>query len=435
MTQNLIADPELSALIDTLASAKRIESEHIGEGGTPSQVYTVYTRLAKALTPQQAVALLRHPSPVVRGYFAMHVIEQLSESLPDALDAVYPLLADDTKVEDMSGCMIARVTVGYVTMMTLRGQKERPAVQAMLLRAVADPQIGALRAEALQAVALQRPSEATTLAQGLLRHADPQLVAGAIRTLGMTADGSSAQALCAMAQHAQHEIRAAVAAALGSLRHPDVEPTLRKMLEDPNDYVRLLAGSSYVRQPQRDVSVVRRLFADRSPRVRSHVAQTLATLGGSEELKFLREYLATEPRSSDVVSELRKTYSDDVAAFMREILTSKLGSDVLVRAQAVIYLRDLADDKSLPIFLKALRSSYIGERTAAAEGIAALGERGATSALIKLLDDSNPHGRLAAARALVALRASEAQKAVERAAKSDPTWAKKELLELAQKLR
>lgn len=434
MTQNPSSDPwapELAALVDKLASSKRIESAHIGERGTLSKVYTVYTSIAKAVTLQQAADLLHHESPVVRGYFAMHVIE----SRPDVLDAVYPLLADDTRVEDMSGCCIERTTVRQVALMALRGQLGRPAVQSMLLRAAADPQVGALRAEALQYVAQQRPAEATLLAQRLLHGSDTTLVAGAIRALGMTADASSAQALCAMADHDAHAIRAAVAAALGSLHHPAAEPALRRLLEDKNDYVRLLAGASYVRTPQREPSVVRRLFSDRAPRVRSHVAQALAALGGKEELTLLREYLKAEPCSSEIVSALRQASGEEVAAFMRELLTSALGSDVLVRAQAVGYLRDIADRNSLPIFLKALRSSYIGERTAAAEGIAAIGESGAARALIDLLGDGNPHGRLAAARALVALRATSAQKAVERAAKSDDTWAKKELTELAQKLR
>lgn len=431
MTQNLSLPAELRALVDKLAQAPRIESARIGEAGELSKVYTVYTSLRQALTPQQAVALLHHESPVVRGYFADHVIE----SLPDQLDAVYPLLADDTAVEDMSGCIIARMSVAFVTMMALRGQLSREDVQEMLLRAVADPQIGSLRAEALQYVAQKRPREAMQLAQQLLHDPETRLVAGAIRTLGMTADASSAQALCAMAEHHEHEVRAAVAAALGSLHHDAVEPALRKLSEDKNDYVRLLAGSSYTRTPRRDLAVIRRLFRDRSTRVRSYVAQSLAALGGALELTLLREYLAIEPSSSEIVSALRKTPSDGVTAFMRELLSGELGSDVLLRTQAVEYLRDVADRESLPIFLEALSSSYIGERTAAAEGIAVLGAQAAVPELVALLDDGNPHGRLAAARALVALRAVSAHKAVDHAAKTDPTWAKKEMTELAQKLR
>jgi HEAT repeat protein len=260
------------------------------------------------------------------------------------------------------------------------------------------------------------------------------LLTGAIRTLGITASSDSAPALCALAGAAQHEIRAAVAGALGSLRHACVEPTLRRLTEDSDAYVRLNAGMSYARTPERELAVLHRLFRDSAPRVRTHTALALAELAGTQELVLLREYLSQEPSSSEVVTALCQARSDDVSAFMREVLTSSMGADVLVRAQALGYLRDVADHQSLLLFLRALRSDYIGERTAAAEGIAAIGERGAARALSALLLDQNPHGRLAAARALVKLRAVDSRDSLHRAAASDTSWAKQELVELARQL-
>ena len=102
-TSQLIADPALAALVEQLAPASRIESAHIGYAGSPSEVHALFTRISKAATAQQLVALLRHDSAVVRGYAAEHVVA----NFPTELAAVYPLLADSTKVEAMSGCRCA----------------------------------------------------------------------------------------------------------------------------------------------------------------------------------------------------------------------------------------------------------------------------------------------------------------------------------------
>lgn len=433
-TNQLVSDRELAALIDELAQASRVESAHIGEAGSPSQTHALFRKIANSADSRHAVALLQHQSAVVRGYLVEHVIDHVSNELPDALDAVYPLLADATEVEEMSGCCIATMTVAQLTLQALRARCDRPAVQAQLLRAAYDASLGELRAEALQCIARQRPTEAAAIAQSWLRDGDDGLLAGAIRTLGMTASTDSAEALCALADSPKKEVRAAIASALGSLQHACIEPTLRKLLKDRENYVRLLAGASYVRTEARDPAIVRQLFRDPGPRVRNHVALSLAERANAEDIELLCEYLALEPSCSEVLSALRRTQNDSVTRFMREVLSGELGSDVLVRAQAVEYLSEIADDKSRPLFLRALHSSYIGERTAAAEGIAAIGARDAASSLLPLLKDANPHGRLAAARALVDLQAFDSYAAVKRAADRDTSWAKAEMTNLAQKL-
>ena len=206
-SNRLISDPALAALVDQLAKAPHIESARIGYAGSPSDAHALFTRISQAATAHQAVALLRHDSAVVRGYLAEHVVT----TNPAELDAVYPLLADSTVVEQMSGCLIDSTTVSQVVLLALRTHLDRPAVQALLLRAAHDPKLGELRVEALQSVAKQRPTEATALAQSLLRESAPRLLAGAIRTLGITASSDSASSLCALASSAESEVRAAVA--------------------------------------------------------------------------------------------------------------------------------------------------------------------------------------------------------------------------------
>lgn len=82
-----------------------------------------------------------------------------------------------------------------------------------------------------------------------------------------------------------------------------------------------------------------------------------------------------------------------------------------------------------------LSGPTIHERQAAAAAVAGLGDRAAIPQLIRLLDDRNPHGRIAAVKALVELEATEALAAVERTVDQESTWTQKTLTALKDQLR
>jgi HEAT repeat protein len=431
----LVNDVPLAALVDKLAQATTIEGDRVGYGGESSETFALARRIADAASLEQAQALLQHQSPVVRGYLAKHVIE----NLPAALPAVYPLLADSTHVNTLYGCIGSGETISKYVLDHLRAQAERPEVQALLLRAAYDPQLGDLRAEALEAVAKQRPAAASALAKGLLQDANPALLPGAIRALGLAQSSEVAPVLCGLARHAKSEVRQAVADALGSLKDNCAEPTLRKLAADSEPYVRMYAGPSYARSPQRDLAVLRTLLRDHESRVSWRTGIALAGLTGPQDLLLLRDYFAGKHDEVDgvrLMEELAKTRNGAVTAFMREELTSVLRPSASERATAVGYLRDAADRQSLPIFMRALHSNDLSERMAGAEGIAAIDGRSAIPALEKvLLEDDNPHGRLAAAHALVALHSVDAREKILSAAEAESGWAKEELTKLAAELR
>jgi hypothetical protein len=151
----------LAALVNQLARAPRIESGSIGYAGRPSDIYPLFERLIQAVTPQQAAALLRHESPVVRGYLiwqglALHPVE------PDAL---YPLLGDSTEVEILFGCKGGRRRVSDLAFEALSDHVGQPVVQALLLRVAQDLQLGTYRVAALLSVAQHRPLDTAALAR------------------------------------------------------------------------------------------------------------------------------------------------------------------------------------------------------------------------------------------------------------------------------
>src|SRR5438105_1175292 len=84
----------LDARVAALAGFKSIDSEGVGYAGTPSEAFAAADAVTTDLPHEAALRLLRHASPVVRGYVAAHLVEQD----PDSLDDVAQLLSDATPV-------------------------------------------------------------------------------------------------------------------------------------------------------------------------------------------------------------------------------------------------------------------------------------------------------------------------------------------------
>jgi hypothetical protein len=126
---------EIAAAVEALAAHERIESSHVGAGGRPSRVYADYRALAAMVSEEQAVVLLRHGSPVVRGY----MVSQVVGTTPQHAEAVVPLLEDTTRVETMSGCMVEELQLATFVASALcdvvddpTATASRPAAQKLL---------------------------------------------------------------------------------------------------------------------------------------------------------------------------------------------------------------------------------------------------------------------------------------------------------------
>src|SRR5262249_19287954 len=128
---------------------------------------------------EQALMLLRHASPVVRGYLAGHVLE----AFPDDMAALYPLIHDGATVEELDGCCGARTTVGQIVLALLRERMDRPGIGGLLLRAALDTDLGELRGKVVQVLAQRHPDEATAVARLYLHETGPKVQEGAILAL------------------------------------------------------------------------------------------------------------------------------------------------------------------------------------------------------------------------------------------------------------
>lgn len=313
-TAALLTDPALVALVNQLAQETRIESAGIGVSGNPSEIYARFARLAQKLNRQQAYALLRHESPVVRGY----LLWQVMTLRPIEPDALYPLLGDAAEVDLQMGCKRSRGRVADLTFEALSAEAAQPAVQELLLRVAQDRQLPSYRAAALIRVAEHRPQEVAALARGWLHESDPALLLGAVHALKITAKEESAPSFCALASHPHSELRSELVSLFAALNHPCAEPALRKLTEDHTDAVRAPAAATYARTRQRDPAVLRRLLRDPLPRIRVGVAEALAQRAHAPDLDLLRDYLAVEPNSEGVLRALSEKHTPEVSTFMRE---------------------------------------------------------------------------------------------------------------------
>lgn len=281
----------------------------------PSEIYARFERMIHAATPEQAAALLRHQSPIVRGYLVWHVLDELHS----AVQALYPLLGDPTRVEVRQGCRGGTLTIAELAIERLESRLDSPTVQALLLRAAQDPQLGPQRASLLFPVARHRPQEATAIANRWLHETEAPLIIAALETLHVTEPKKSDEVICAHASAPQREIRLTVIGLLAVIENPCAEPSLRKLTEDRDGQVRLRASDIYPRIRQRDPAVLRHLLADANSNIRDQVATALAQRANEQDLDLLRAYLVANPNNQQVVYWLDKTGTAAVTALWREL--------------------------------------------------------------------------------------------------------------------
>lgn len=240
--------PSLAQLVNKLAQAEQIEGESVGMAGAASSVHATFRQLARLVRKEEALTLLDHPSPVVRGYLAGHIVA----AFPEEAGALFPLLSDVTPVGVLSGCMEERLPLWVVLMRELLQHATHVPVQQLLLRFLRSPVprqveqaearsspppspswalLVQLRSEALLTLAHVRPAEAKELALESVR--DREMLPAALRALGAAHASEHASLVCSLASDRDVRVRAAAAAALAALGAGCVLPTLQKRIEDP----------------------------------------------------------------------------------------------------------------------------------------------------------------------------------------------------------
>ncbi len=98
---------EVDRLVDILAKLNRYTSRAISVGGEESPEWRAYRRLLKYLDRQTALVLLHHPTPSVRVWISLIVLDRF----PADRESVFPLMHDKSLVHTMEGCTFGADTV------------------------------------------------------------------------------------------------------------------------------------------------------------------------------------------------------------------------------------------------------------------------------------------------------------------------------------
>lgn len=423
-TMSLVGRGEVQAAVDKLAGFGRIESAKISSGGTPSEVYEAFRELVEVASAEELEALLRHESGAVRGYMMQHIVG----GQRDSLKAVRPLLRDETAVEGQVGCMLGKGTIASRTVEALCANSDEAEVVDMLEVAAQEAVPDVLRGRAVVCLAQVRAERGLEFARPMLRHDEGDVRRQAVSAFTVAGVPGEAGPLEAMATDEDRGVRAAVATAVARLGGDPAVVT--NLLADEDHYVRMIAGSAYVEMGQVDEALVRRLLDDPQVRVRNGVAIALAEHGA---FVHLLEPILMAPRvEGRIMQALAQREDVELAGMMRRLMAAESG---YVRARATDWLGQLGDDQDLPLLQRQLGAPTIGERKQAARALGRRGDVGSVPLLENLLrSDENPHGRIAAAEALVAIRGEEARTAVEAALAVEGTWARTNLQEILNSL-
>jgi hypothetical protein len=111
--------PSLKVLVATISKGNRVESAHIGFGGSPSTQWATYEMLKNTATEKQLVALTDHKNAAVRCYSFQALVAKKS---PQTFNVLLRHLHDNAGVDTQSGCVGMHIDVGnYFTLLVEPG--------------------------------------------------------------------------------------------------------------------------------------------------------------------------------------------------------------------------------------------------------------------------------------------------------------------------
>lgn len=116
--------PKLNKIIKEIEHGNRVESQYIGEGGSPSALYKKYKSLKNIATKNQLIALTDHKNSSVRCY----AFKALNETNPsEAFSILLKHLTDTSRVITTNGCIGGISYVGdiYLNSVNLNSKQSK----------------------------------------------------------------------------------------------------------------------------------------------------------------------------------------------------------------------------------------------------------------------------------------------------------------------
>jgi HEAT repeat protein len=216
--------------------------------------------------------------------------------------------------------------------------------------------------------------DAIRIVRAGLNDPDPQVQANAIEIVADTRQVTLMPKVERLLKDDYVPVRFLAALAVGDLEYRLSEPEVQDLLQDADENVRIAAVYAMNKlRPGYGTERIRQAIGSDDQTVKANAAMLLGRVGDKQALKFL--YWVLQHRAS---SEK-------------------------VRFQAVEAIATLGDERIYPKIWSMLISAYADDRVVGIQAMGALGTDQAKNALITMLDDDVLEVRLAAAEQLAAL--------------------------------
>jgi len=380
------ADPELARRVEQLATFSRIESSHVGAAGAPSPAFAAFEAVRERATEADLVALLRHPSPVVRGYAAKHILREV----PGALPAALALVGDATPVGVLEGCMLGDGTVGGVAADALCASRLPGAIAEVARLAREDAPRSAW---AMACVGQSDPRAAAELALARLR-ARPVTGAERASLLRLVGNGvlglPGCEVLLPAAVAPESDVRVAAAQGLAECADPAAIAALRALSHDPDATVTRIATTELVLHVSLSPAEREALLAD--PGVANRVAVQISfRMGRGGALERLGDrYRAIAIAHPDQSwNGLGSQPASETALALARAVAASVPVGTNARRDAMGQLSRNGDARDLPEIRRSLDSSNVSEVIDALEAIARLHDGASRGAVGRLVGHSN----------------------------------------------
>jgi HEAT repeat protein len=397
--------------VDPLLRCLRDRSAEVIKAALPG-----LRRFPDLRTPSAVAPLLRHPDSAVRS-MAAQLLDQLGWHPADREDEIWFLTA----------------TNQYARAATF-GVAALPAIEAGLSAGTYGSRIAAV--EALGQI---QDSKALRPLLTALKASDPGVCIAAIDALCRREDGDAANQILSALKHAHSQVRASAVEALGRMRSQTAFESIRALLEDPVWEVRKQAAEALgrLRDPRALDALGNRLEQDLDHDVREAVAVALGNVGARQGIGRL--VLALKDPASGVrrlaaasLSRIDTNWStsEEARAAAEKLKASLQDPDLAVRqlvSQVLINLGVTGPSRSaavgaesvevesspskrcklaVSLLMAVLCDLDADLRQAAAEALGELGDERAGPALLRAKADEDPGVRTSAEIALRRLEAT-----------------------------
>jgi HEAT repeat protein len=351
-------------------------------------------------------------------------------------DSLLPALRDPTSVSDATTDDVTSSTVAEETVVALcDGAESNVDARRLINRVLDDATFRPAWGGAVQCAARLRFPGARDRALALIDDSEPQIQQEAFWALEDCATEADATRLIGILKERDPHRRYNAAVVLEHIGGPNVMTALEHAAQEDSDrQARSSAARAYAHHAEARKDVLVRLVADKEELVAEYTVDGLARRGGPDDLALMVPYLRKTdlPHSLDLADAFARPPRTEWVASMRKLATAQNSA---IREAALKWLGRARDADALAIVRSALRSKDALDQLGAISAIASLGDRASIPALVALLGHSNPHIRLACARALTMLHARREYPRVLWASQHDTSFHHKAMLEASEALR